>query len=67
MAATQASYSVVYLTGAYGEPPDFMLVPSWLILAMDHAMFIDVVSNGLFGVVYEAARVSRNFWPCWNR
>lgn len=58
------TYLVVsYLTGAYGDPPDFMRIPTWLVFAMDHAMFIGVMNNGLFGLVYEAARARRSFWP----
>lgn len=57
------SYLVIsFVTGAYGNPPDFMRIPSWLVFAMDHAMFIGVMSNALFGLVYEAAR-GRSFWP----
>jgi predicted membrane protein len=57
------TYLVIsFLTGAYGDPPDFMLIPTWLVFAMDHAMFIGVMSNGLFGLVYEAARERRHFW-----
>jgi predicted membrane protein len=58
------TYLVVsFLSGAYGDPPDFMRIPIWLIFAMDHAMFIGVMSNGLFGLVYETARGRRHFWP----
>ncbi len=54
---------ISFLSDAYGNPPDFALMPSWLIFAMDHAMFIGVLSNVLFGLVSEAARARRSFWP----
>ena len=51
------TYLIVnFVSGAYGDPPDFALIPSWLVFAMDHAMFIGVMTNGLFGLVSEAAR-----------
>ncbi|MBI2918840.1 MAG: hypothetical protein HYY01_12725 [Chloroflexi bacterium] len=53
---------VSFLSGAYGDPPDFALMPSWLIFAMDHAMFIGVLTNVLFGLVYEVAGARRSFW-----
>jgi len=63
---------VNFVSGAYGDPPDFGLIPSWLIFAMDHAMFIGVLTNGLFGLVNEftadpstrfAAQGARRLWP----
>ncbi|MFQ5943829.1 MAG: hypothetical protein ACE5JF_09770 [Anaerolineales bacterium] len=58
------TYLVVsFLSGAYGDPPDFMRIPIWLIFAMDHAMFIGVMTNGLFGLIYEASGERRHFWP----
>ncbi len=52
-----------FISGAYGSPPDFTKIPSWLIFAMDHAMFIGVMTNGLFGLVFEATSERRGFWP----
>ncbi|MBI5829469.1 MAG: hypothetical protein HZB20_08005 [Chloroflexi bacterium] len=54
---------VNFVSGAYGDPPDFALIPSWLIFAMDHAMFIGVMTNGLFGLVNEVAAERRSLWP----
>ncbi len=51
-----------FISGAYGSPPDFTKIPSWLIFAMDHAMFIGVMTNGLFGLVFEATSERRSFW-----
>ena len=57
------TYLIVnFVSGAYGDPPDFALIPSWLIFAMDHAMFIGVMTNGLFGLVNEATSERRSFW-----
>lgn len=51
-------YGVV--SGAYA---DFALIPVWLVFAFDHAMFIGVMSNGLFGLVQEATRERRALAP----
>ena len=39
-----------------GEWPDFAQIPPWLVFGFDHAMFIGVMSNGLFGLVQETTR-----------
>lgn len=52
-----------FVSGAYGSPPDFTKIPSWLIFAMDHAMFIGVMTNGLFGLINDVAEERRSFWP----
>lgn len=58
------TYLIVnFISGAYGDPPDFALIPSWMVFAMDHAMFIGVMTNALFGLVSEAASERRSFWP----
>jgi predicted membrane protein len=51
-----------FVSGKYGE--DFSLIPLWLIFAMDHAMFIGVLTNGLFALVHIATqeRSSRFSW-----
>lgn len=46
-----------------GKYEDFALIPFWLIFAMDHAMFIGVMTNVLMGLVYEAAHERRSLWP----
>lgn len=48
------------ITGKY---EDFALIPIWLIFAMDHAMFIGVMTNGLFGLAYEVSWDRRSLWP----
>ncbi len=56
------SYLVIsFVSGKYGD--DFTLIPLWLIFAMDHAMFIGVLTNGLFGLLFEATREHRSLWP----
>lgn len=48
------------ITGVY---KDFSLVPPWLFFALDHAMFIGVMSNALFGLIQYATQERRSFWP----
>ena len=56
------SYLVIsFVTGKYGE--DFSLIPLWLVFAMDHAMFIGVLTNGLLALVYQATLEHRSLWP----
>lgn len=43
------------------EWPDFAQIPPWLVFGFDHAMFIGVMSNGLFGLVQELTRARRTF------
>lgn len=54
---------VSFLSGAYGDPPDFARIPLWLIFAMDHAMFIGVMTNALFGLAGAASAERRAVWP----
>ena len=51
---------VATLTGVY---PSFIAVPAWLFFALDHAMFIGVMSNALFGLIQEVTQERRSFWP----
>ena len=48
------------LTGVYAS---FEVVPSWLFFALDHAMFIGVMSNALFGLIQIVTEERRSFWP----
>ncbi|MCC7355165.1 MAG: hypothetical protein IT330_15580 [Anaerolineae bacterium] len=58
------SYLIIsYVSGAYGSPPRFELIPPWLIIGMDHAMFLGVMSNTLFGLIQLLAWDRRAFWP----
>ncbi|MBK7202413.1 hypothetical protein [Candidatus Amarolinea dominans] len=54
---------VSFITGAYGDPPDFSKIPYWMVFAMDHAMFIGVMTNGLLGLAAELASGRRSLWP----
>lgn len=47
------------VTGRYS---DFALIPPWLIFAFDHAMFIGVMTNGLFGLLYDLTRERAETW-----
>jgi hypothetical protein len=45
---------VQFVSGAYGPPdqdPSLMTIPPWLIFALDHAIFIGVMSNAIFGLM----------------
>jgi putative effector of murein hydrolase LrgA (UPF0299 family) len=52
---------LAYLIVTYAE--DFERIPPWLIFALDHAMFIGVMTNGIFGMIYDASAGRRAFWP----
>src|SRR5260370_100819 len=47
------------LTGVYAS---FEVVPSWLFFALDHAMFIGVMSNALFGLIQIVTDERRSLW-----
>jgi len=51
---------VTTLTGFYAS---FQVVPPWLFFALDHAMFIGVMSNALFGLILIVTEERRSFWP----
>ena len=51
---------ITTLTGFYAS---FQVVPPWLFFALDHAMFIGVMSNALFGLIQIATQERRSFWP----
>jgi hypothetical protein len=51
---------VATLTGFYAS---FQVVPPWLFFALDHAMFIGVMSNALFGLILILTEERRSFWP----
>lgn len=41
---------------------DFAQIPIWLVFAFDHAMFIGVMSNAIFGLLLLATRERRALW-----
>lgn len=54
----------VYLTaslisGAF--PAD--AIPSGLLVALDHSIFIGVMTNAIFGLINDATQERRTFWP----
>lgn len=54
----------VYLTaslisGAF--PAD--AIPSGLLIALDHSIFIGVMTNAIFGLINDATQERRTFWP----
>ena len=51
---------ITTLTGFYAS---FEAVPPWLFFALDHAMFIGVMSNALFGLILIVTEERRAFWP----
>lgn len=55
---------IVYLIGALVTKvyADFLLIPRWLVFGQDHAMFIGVMTNALFGLIYITTSERRNFW-----
>jgi len=52
---------IAYLIANYADRIEE--IPSWLIFALDHSVFIGVMTYGLFGMIYEASRERRSFWP----
>jgi len=48
-------FLVITITGASG--------PAGLLIAVDHSMFIGVMSNALFGLIQDASQEQRSFWP----
>ena len=46
------------VTGAYGpmsQDLSLLAIPAWLIFALDHAIFLGVMTNAIFGLLTEAA------------
>lgn len=41
---------------------DFTAAPG-LLIALDHSMFIGVITNALFGLIQDATSERRSFWP----
>lgn len=51
---------VSVLAGVYKS---FEVVPPWLFFALDHAMFIGVMSNALFGLIQLVTQERASLWP----
>jgi hypothetical protein len=48
---------IAYVIANYAD--DISATPTWLIFALDHSMFIGVMTNALFGLVYVASSQRR--------
>lgn len=48
------------ISGAYGE--DLTSIPAWLVFALDHAIFVGVMSNLIFGLVMLATDTGSRAW-----
>ncbi|MBE3559256.1 MAG: hypothetical protein IMW89_08530 [Ktedonobacteraceae bacterium] len=49
---------VLFITSPAGSEP-----PQGLFIALDHGMFIGVMTNALFALLHEATFERRSFWP----
>lgn len=57
---------VQLVSGAYGpmgEDIAVLAIPPWLIFALDHAIFVGVMTNATFGLIFAATRERASFWP----
>ncbi len=57
---------VQFVTGAYGpmdEDISVLAIPPWLIFALDHAIFVGVMTNAIFGLLFALTRARGTFWP----
>lgn len=48
------------ISGAYGD--DLTSIPAWLVFALDHAIFIGVMSNLIFGLLMLATDTGTRAW-----
>lgn len=55
---------IVFLIGAIvtNVYKDFSMIPRWLVFGQDHAMFIGVLTNALFGMIYQLTRERQDYW-----
>jgi hypothetical protein len=58
-AAMTIYLTVSLVTGAFPNGN----IPSGLLIALDHATFIGVMTNALFGLIQDATQEQRSFWP----
>jgi hypothetical protein len=52
---------LTYLIGRYADDTDS--IPTWLLFAIDHSMFVGVLTNSLLGLVLVATAARRSLWP----
>jgi hypothetical protein len=52
------------LTGVYGEAgaADIAALPAWLVFALDHAIFVGVMTNLIFGLLWVLTRGGDGRW-----
>ncbi len=56
---------VQLVSGAYGpmgEDISVLAIPPWLIFALDHAIFVGVMTNAIFGLLFALTRARDAFW-----
>lgn len=55
---------VQFVTGAYGTGEDIsvLAIPPWLIFALDHAIFVGVMTNAIFGLLFASTGARQTFW-----
>jgi hypothetical protein len=53
-----------FVTGVYGDPSEGGLVniPAWLVFALDHAIFVGVMTNLIFGLLWVLTRGGDGRW-----
>ncbi|HEX7948746.1 MAG TPA: hypothetical protein VF494_00240 [Candidatus Limnocylindrales bacterium] len=60
-------YLIVQLvSGAYGPMGDdisVLAIPPWLIFALDHAIFVGVMTNAIFGLLFAWTGGREALWP----
>jgi hypothetical protein len=56
---------LIYLISKYAD--DFDAAPDRLLLALDHTMFIGVLTNALFAQLLAATRATRDIWAWADR
>ena len=60
---------VALVTGAFGAPgetPDLADVPLWLIFALDHAIFVGVMTNLIIGLLAARTTAAARFGSRWS-
>lgn len=55
-------YVIMAEPKAGGGGPDLSDIPAWLIFALDHAVFIGVLTNAIFGLLRDAAGSRGSLW-----
>lgn len=56
---------VQLVTGAYGamgEDLSVLAIPPWMVFALDHAIFVGVMTNGILGLLLASTAARGAFW-----